>query len=1465
MCDPLEKLPVDPNALPQETAAELANREFRFIMARRARAYAEHGADQDFNPTSESFQAALEQSWASKGERNLVGLTFSGGGIRSATFGLGVLQGLADLGLLRYFDYLSTVSGGGYIGGWFAAWVKREGSLENVARQLHPEREKQSEAERGFGTQAIPVGAAREPEPEPINHLRVFSNYLSPRLSFFSADSWTLVTVYLRNFAANQLVLLPLVLAVVLLTRFIVKFFAWPQVNFKHPPSSFATASADIVVNTIGYGLGIVGSLITFALIGVALWGLRAEAKNRIDENWTPSRSAGGWWMFWIVGVLAFAAPGVSWMYSTPERLCSITEFLGWHWITFTFNGFEWTGFAFFLGLFGVPHFFAHLPSRSTNWTRFCALVSGGVGGAILYAIALNLLGPHREEPYLIATIGPPAVLLAFVAAVFSEVALMGRGADEQEREWWSRLCAWVMLVATVWAVVMGLSLYGTLWLWQANRWWQVALAAGWMTSAVGGVLAARSPKTDGHQGNQGRSWMELVAMVAPFVFLVGLGCAMSLLASSLVDADPQAPELAESYQKVLGSVKSVEDRKLEPDAPTVVTFKTKIDANEKPLSHETIHERRVVRTPDVVERTARQYWWGVANAKLLTVFLWFVGAVFVTLIAAWRVDINEFSLNAMYANRLGRCYLGASRRKTTGDLFGIPNHSHGRVRRPNSVTGFDPDDDFALSQLRIGVAPTDAPATTDDGVIRDAKNAPYWGPFPLLNTALNLVAGDQLAWQERMAESFVLSPLYCGANSLGYRDAKLFAAGPNQEKPLTVGRAVAISGAAANPNMGYNCSPAAAALMTIFNVRLGWWLPNPVNEATWNSPGPRFGLAWLLFELFGYTHAKSRYLNISDGGHFENLGVYELVRRRCRYIVVSDAGADPNSEFEDLAGLIRKCRTDFGVDIEIDVDQLRPAANSRHSPRHCAIGTIRYDQVDPQLPAGLLIYLKPVLSGNESADVQHYAGRHADFPHQPTLDQFFNESQFESYRALGQHTVSEAFREVVVDMGDFIRDNSSDLTVDDNGAAVNLARLLDQVRGRHAKITCSLFYRLKHHWLVRPPQLEEQFLKSVEGFVALQTDLRDKRELHAISRDLYRPDIDLAPTARAVAAVEQDADDTLPAAVAAHPVATAQAPEHPAPHEPLDAVNSTDLHTASLMLQAMENALVGAQLERHHANPLNAGWMNVFQRWSNSSLLRRCWPLLRHDYSREFDRFCRRELSLKAEFVPLELWPELPMPADLTPIWDRLCAEFQWEWPEEVAAKPTRGLVALQAEAHRFDVVEEGQVVSRRALWFIRGRRLQCDPPAPNDPLQNDPWNEGFIHGVIGLRPLLDDWKFTRDEILRGQFGPPARRPAYELFIWVRPGFRQHGAGQKLMEQFIDKIWDNGPLSQSLAPGARLIVSYPTSGWIGAGNRLARSQWMSLFSYYGFRKPGRDWPQSDGYELLMMQTPEKAPADQTR
>jgi hypothetical protein len=224
-------------------------------------------------------------------------------------------------------------------------------------------------------------------------------------------------------------------------------------------------------------------------------------------------------------------------------------------------------------------------------------------------------------------------------------------------------------------------------------------------------------------------------------------------------------------------------------------------------------------------------------------------------------------------------------------------------------------------------------------------------------------------------------------------------------DSTISLGTAMAISGAAANPNAGYHSSPAVAFLLTVFNARLGWWIGNPIGER-WKHPSPPIGLFYLLSELFGFSGVKRAFVNLSDGGHFDNMGLYELVRRRCRYIIVCDAEQDDRYSFNGMAGAIRKCRVDFGVVIEMSTSAIVPNRR-RVSAAHVAFGTIRYPGEEE---CGTLIYLKASLTGDEPSDVQEYRDRNPEFPHQTTGDQFFDESQFESYRALGQHIADHAF-----------------------------------------------------------------------------------------------------------------------------------------------------------------------------------------------------------------------------------------------------------------------------------------------------------------------------------------------------------------------------------------------------------------------------------------------------------------------
>jgi hypothetical protein len=372
---------------------------------------------------------------------------------------------------------------------------------------------------------------------------------------------------------------------------------------------------------------------------------------------------------------------------------------------------------------------------------------------------------------------------------------------------------------------------------------------------------------------------------------------------------------------------------------------------------------------------TSADYWVGldaVLNQGMaVTAFVLFLlGVIF-----SWRFDINIFGLNQFYRNRLVRCYLGATHQP-----------------RPDPFTGFDGEDDIHLTDLRYSKDP----------------EHPFPGPLPIVNCALNLGGSSDLSVHTRRSASFSLTPLRCGSSRtlVGYAPTGGNGTGESYAGGVTLGQAISVSGAAANPNMGYHTSGLVAFLLTSFNVRLGWWFPNP-GKRRWNRASLRSNLYYLVKEFFGLAHEQGVFVNVSDGGHFENLGIYELVRRQCKVIIACDAECDSDLSFGSLGSMIRMCETDFGVKIHLDVASIRKQEQTKKSQAHCAIGRIQYSNGSQ----GYLIYLKASITGDEDVGIEQYRVVHPDFPHETTADQFFAEDQFESYRRLGHHVALKTFR----------------------------------------------------------------------------------------------------------------------------------------------------------------------------------------------------------------------------------------------------------------------------------------------------------------------------------------------------------------------------------------------------------------------------------------------------------------------
>jgi len=815
-------------------------------------------------------------------------LCISGGGIRSATFALGAIQGLAEKGVLGSFDYLSTVSGGGYIGSWLTAWKNRQGGLDKILPALQP---------------AAPFPA--KTEPDPLQHLREFNNYLSPHLGLFSADTWTLAATVARNMLLNWLVLVPLLMFVLMAPRLLLSLarmgeylnsrYGWDWIQRTPLATILATLSglafAIFVFCSLRYLPGVgkgnhteenflkrcLAPLIVSALLFFTMeaWITGGDAKNKWDTTLTYRGL-----LLWVNGssMAAWLAYVAVYFRKTCKRIVLI------------------------VGL--TP-----------------GLLLMGVGTASLLWLLADKVFPHMSwDPYV--SLGPPLLLLSFALPVVLFIGVTSNVLQDDDREWLSRAGAWLLLFALGWAGICSLVLVAPSWLFGLPGWSQPVLGAA---GSAGGILTA----------------------------LGGFGLKVKARGNQFQSEEPSAKSRGIPF---IGAILQI------VAAAFVVIFLIGLAAFTNWLlwvarlvpRHFAIHQQFIEDTPTRAV---------LAGAAIFLGLAWLM---------AKFIDINKFSLHAMYRNRLIRAYIGASN----------------RTDQINQFTGFADDDDLQMRELR-----------------------PELKPFHVLNITLNLVAGKRLAWQQRKAESFTVTPLHCGSSQLGYRPSDRYARG------ISLGTAMALSGAAASPNMGYYSAPTVGFIMTLFNARLGAWLGNPGERGakTWRDQGPKSAVASIVREVLGRTNEDCPYVYLSDGGHFENLGMYEMVRRNCRYILVLDGAADGELKFQDLGNALRKIRIDTKIDIQFDESWEQQL---REHKRRWAVARILYRDAGKAHHDGYLIYIKPLMSGSEPPDVVAYKASHPEFPHESTANQFFNESQTESYRMLGLHTIREVFADWTPEKG---------------------------------------------------------------------------------------------------------------------------------------------------------------------------------------------------------------------------------------------------------------------------------------------------------------------------------------------------------------------------------------------------------------------------------------------------------------
>jgi hypothetical protein len=336
------------------------------------------------------------------------------------------------------------------------------------------------------------------------------------------------------------------------------------------------------------------------------------------------------------------------------------------------------------------------------------------------------------------------------------------------------------------------------------------------------------------------------------------------------------------------------------------------------------------------------------------------------------------------------------------------------RMYRDRLMEIFTPDLENVVTN-RWGLA-TEA----DDALLEDMCQGDNRRPYHLLNANLVLVNSPTEKYRSRGGDNFIMSPLYCGSYATGWRRSSDYM--KKGSRGLTLPTAMAVSGAALNPNAANNGRGTGrnrwvSILYTLLNLRLGYWALNPkLGSSWWRSPN--FIDPGVVQSIFGNLlgngfKEQGGIVELSDGGHFDNTGLYELIRRKLKVIIACDGGADGKFTFDDLANAIERVRVDFGArilfdDPELDLRWVLPesagteATDSKYSMAKCgfAVATIYYADES----VGKLLYIKATMTRGLPTDIYSYKSANPTFPHQATADQFFDEVQIESYRELGYY-----------------------------------------------------------------------------------------------------------------------------------------------------------------------------------------------------------------------------------------------------------------------------------------------------------------------------------------------------------------------------------------------------------------------------------------------------------------------------
>lgn len=876
----------------------------------------------------------------------MIGLALSGGGIRSATVSLGVMQKLADIGLLKHVDYLSTVSGGGYIGSALTWWLR--GSTPD-----NPTHQSPFDTGKKFPFTTLDP---RLPESTHVDRrglmvlrfLRSQGNYLIPGNGI---TLWSSIAIVLRAILLNLMIWIPvtaLVMGVLYALGYLPGIRGLPYAVQMAAPGTLET-TAEIVGTSQSLGANdtippMFLLMLVFAIGLAALfvmgsinhsllsWTGLTETELRAGRGAQPPAERPAWYSWPAVGiaglldVLLVAVVLLSFM-PVVKRLFANSD------APAAAPGSLWTSLVIGLILWAIITLFTLLCFRfmgkkirppaiwhdKTQKPVFLAL--GGLIGIAVAGYVLDCILAGSTIPG-VGRIGP---FLLFLFAV-----------------------AYLIFVN----YLIGLLIRHLL----RNE--KMDDARQSPAPATQSLLQYRARRT--FEWFYGRALSGMVVLIIigtlPLVghyIEYGLGGTWTALGLAFTLG-------GQLWSRVRGNSKLADI--------AIVAGAALFAYGVLLIGH----------------RLAVTFMDGEVTMRALI-----AGAVIVAVVAGWFVNTNQIGLHRFYRDRLMEAFLP--------DNDALTRDTNAAATRAN---------DFKLTDCW------------------DPKRAK--GPYQIINTNMVLAKSQDRKYRQRGGDNFILTPQFIGSNATEWYRTEASAS-----SDMTLASAMAISGAAANPRggaggRGLTRSATVSLVMSLLNIRLGFWIPNPKRgdpRMLFRRPNHFWPGGLYALTPRGYLET-SKWLELADGGHFENLAVYELVRRRCGLIIVCDGGQDNASSYADLVTAVQRVGQDFGATVHFDMavrngrkfEKCGPAQmiakptltdypkGAEFAEKGYFVARIDYGERGGNgwPKEGIVIYLKSALIRELAVGAKGYRGANPDFPNQTTGDQFFDEEQFEAYREVG-------------------------------------------------------------------------------------------------------------------------------------------------------------------------------------------------------------------------------------------------------------------------------------------------------------------------------------------------------------------------------------------------------------------------------------------------------------------------------